>query len=471
VSSYAHSSTVVEDAQLAENGDANAQCRLAEAYYFGKDIEKNVAQAIVWGEKSSNQGNSCGQEFMGQMYFKGDGVEQNPDKAISLLTAAAEQDNVEAQRVLGKAYFNYKKYPDAVEWFKKAAEKGDRDSQEYLGNIYSNGIGVEVDDEVAFEWFKKAAQNGSASAEYYLGLSYLMGKGVPKDYEKAADIFKKLTAVGNKEGQFWLAFMYYHGTGMPVDFKKAVDLLTLSANQGEKMAQRGLAHAYLNGNGVEKNLTLAKEWAQKSADQGDEQSKELLAQSNAEVEKVKAEKTREESCQKALAANEKYCRYIEKPAGGGGYDVEYTIHITPDCLCDTESGLAIPKYPENAKNSHMEGTVHYIVDNDTYEYKPDGKTNSGKLMKFEYGRRFDNVNPDLFKPAIEEAMRKWVKLPNPHSQFITFEFDLPGDQVIKQRNEAARREYEDRHQRMQDLQQRKNEYNQYLDSMGVGPLK
>ena len=52
----------------------------------------------------------------------------------------------------------------AVEWFQKAAEQGDADSQNSLGYCLHNGIGIAKDAAKAVEWFQKAAEQGQAPA-------------------------------------------------------------------------------------------------------------------------------------------------------------------------------------------------------------------------------------------------------------------------------------------------------------------
>lgn len=70
---------------------------------------------------------------------------------------------------LGSFYFEGKsglKKDDvlALEWYKRAAEKGHASSQFNVGTFYENGRGgVERDDKMALEWYRKAAANGTPS--------------------------------------------------------------------------------------------------------------------------------------------------------------------------------------------------------------------------------------------------------------------------------------------------------------------
>ena len=63
-------------------------------------------------------------------------------------------------------------YAKANYWYKKAAEQGDADAENNLGNAYSNGQGVPKSYTKANYWFTKAAEQGEADAENNLGNAY-----------------------------------------------------------------------------------------------------------------------------------------------------------------------------------------------------------------------------------------------------------------------------------------------------------
>ena len=59
--------------QQAENGDKNAQAKLADYY----DDKQDYQQAFNWYQKSANQGYATAQYNLGVMYDEGQGVRQN----------------------------------------------------------------------------------------------------------------------------------------------------------------------------------------------------------------------------------------------------------------------------------------------------------------------------------------------------------------------------------------------------------
>ena len=49
----------------AARGDPDAQCSLGEKYFYGRDIEKDQAQAVEWYQKAAEQGHAQAQLHLG----------------------------------------------------------------------------------------------------------------------------------------------------------------------------------------------------------------------------------------------------------------------------------------------------------------------------------------------------------------------------------------------------------------------
>ncbi|MDN3630395.1 tetratricopeptide repeat protein [Vibrio lentus] len=73
----------------------------------------------------------------------------------------------------------------ATKKVKEAAVQGDAYNQDYLGYLYTKGIGVPQNDKQAAYWFRKAAEQGNASAQTNLGVMYFKGQGVLQDNKQA----------------------------------------------------------------------------------------------------------------------------------------------------------------------------------------------------------------------------------------------------------------------------------------------
>ncbi|MBN2207705.1 MAG: sel1 repeat family protein [Candidatus Coatesbacteria bacterium] len=61
----------------------------------------------------------------------------------------------------------------------------------FLGYMYMKGHGVSQDDAEAVRWFRKAAEVGDRDGIYHLGKMYYQGKGVDRDAAKALAWYKK----------------------------------------------------------------------------------------------------------------------------------------------------------------------------------------------------------------------------------------------------------------------------------------
>ncbi len=83
----------------------------------------------------------------------------------------------------GPAAANVK--PQAVDSRRAAAEQGDPDAQNELGEMYARGEGVAKDFRQAAKWYRLAADQGHGPAQLNLGRAYANGLGVPGDHIRA----------------------------------------------------------------------------------------------------------------------------------------------------------------------------------------------------------------------------------------------------------------------------------------------
>ena len=111
--------------QDAEQGDAEAQCNLGNAYATGNGVSKNDVEAVKWWRKAAEQGYADAQFNLGNAYHTGDGVEQDDVEAVKWWRLSADQGNADAQYGLRKAYSIGegvpKNYVEAYAWYNIAA--------------------------------------------------------------------------------------------------------------------------------------------------------------------------------------------------------------------------------------------------------------------------------------------------------------------------------------------------------------
>ncbi len=106
--------------------------------------------------------------------------------------------------IRGGEYVAYDRanYATALAVWLPAAEDGDAEAQNYVGEIFERGLGREPDYETAAKWYAKAAEQGFSAAQINLGQLYEHGLGVVPDVTKALAWYDR--AAGLVGGQWEL---------------------------------------------------------------------------------------------------------------------------------------------------------------------------------------------------------------------------------------------------------------------------
>jgi TPR repeat protein len=103
--------------------------------YKGLGINKDMGNAIIWFEKSANQGNVDAKNLLGTFYLKGIGVPKSTDRGLELIISAATEGHP-------AAFHN-------------------------LGLVYQLGLGVPRNNIYAYLWFAVATKSGHQSAKRF----------------------------------------------------------------------------------------------------------------------------------------------------------------------------------------------------------------------------------------------------------------------------------------------------------------
>ncbi len=151
-------------------------------------------------------------------------------------------------------------YQKAREIWKIQADEGNPEAQSWLGSLYANGDGVEVDDANALAWYKKAAEQGHAMAQANVGAMYFMGQGTEKNIDKAIQWLTAAADNNDVNGLFNLAVLYAKGEGVDENTEYAAELYEKAAKQGHYPSQSRLGYMYAHGDGVEKDRVKAYLW-------------------------------------------------------------------------------------------------------------------------------------------------------------------------------------------------------------------
>jgi len=125
--------------KAAEQGDIQAQLRLADIYAKGQGVPMSYVEAAKWYRRAAEQGNAKAQYALGLMHSMGLGFDRD--------------------------------YRQAEKWFRKAAEQGHAGAQNRLGLMYRYGSVVKRDYVLAYMWFALALANGYPDAQDNLDMT------------------------------------------------------------------------------------------------------------------------------------------------------------------------------------------------------------------------------------------------------------------------------------------------------------
>ena len=157
------------------------------------------------------------------------------------LYLAAEGGVVNAQLKLARLWSNVAKEPggsaEALRWYLKAADLGNREAQFSVGFMYLEGLGVRRDYKEAFRWFLLAAEKGESSAQANLGWLYENGFGAPQDEAEAVRWYRKAALNEDPYAALSLGLMYSRGCGHPQNPNAAYIWISIAAWNGVPEAE------------------------------------------------------------------------------------------------------------------------------------------------------------------------------------------------------------------------------------------
>lgn len=286
--------TAAEYYQRAANkGHVSAMNNLGSLYYNGQGVNKDIKKAYQLYCQAAEKGYEVAKGNMellekkdstlkdfrevqynmpNTLYYRGLNAFYAKDytKAEHLLRQSAEKDNDEsAMYLLGQLFSIIKQdYPQALSWYKKAAEKGHGGAENRIGVLFFDGTGVKQDYKQALEWFLKAAKHENVASGYNLGYMYENGLGVEKDNKQAFDYYHKAALQEYPEAILSVGWMYENGLGVEKNLKQAAYWYQKGAELGDAEAQYSLGMAYEKGEGLDQNYEQALKWFLESAKQG-----------------------------------------------------------------------------------------------------------------------------------------------------------------------------------------------------------
>jgi uncharacterized protein len=198
--------------KAAEEGNAEAQYNLGQAYEYGEFGAVDLVESMRWYKKAAQQGYVHAQFKLSIFYEDG---------------KVCEVD-------LKAAYL----------WAEKAALQGLIHAQKRVSAFLSLGKGVDRDLQKSAYWEKefliREAKEGSFAALYHLGNFLIQGRlGYPKDSPKAIACYTKSAQGGYKDAMLKLADIYGKGIETKRDEAVAISWYEM-AGYGEHPAAKRL---------------------------------------------------------------------------------------------------------------------------------------------------------------------------------------------------------------------------------------
>ena len=157
---------------------------------------------------------------------------------IGMVVQSLQQADFEKGEAANKAG----NYPEAVNWYHRAAERGHAQAQVHLGNMYYLGVGgVAQDVRKAVHWYHKAVEQDNVVAQRTLGSMYVIGKDIARDTQKGMHLLHKAAEHGDAQAQVLLGLSYDKGIGVNQDSGESLRWYRKAAEQGDAEAQKEVA--------------------------------------------------------------------------------------------------------------------------------------------------------------------------------------------------------------------------------------
>ena len=254
--------------------------RIGKMHCYGLGTEQDYTEAFKWFEKSATEGNKFAQFSLANLYYYGNGVEQSYDQAYHWYMAATEQGQPYAAYAVAQMYANGeyvskdkseadRYYKQALGGFQKleADEQADDNLLYKIGRMFRLGLGTDVDMPKAIDYFKRAADLGNRNAKRTIALEYISGENVEQDIDKGIEMLTELANGGDTMSAYKLGKIYLSGEVVFTDLDKAEKYLWQAANDDNEYAMYSLAKLYLLDE--RKDLAQAVKWLEKACEHED----------------------------------------------------------------------------------------------------------------------------------------------------------------------------------------------------------
>ncbi len=270
---------LVEAASTLSNEGGKADAKTAQ-----KNRERYIFDAHKYLKKLIHQGYPDAMFYLAECHGQGSlGLQVDPREAFRLYTSAAKAGHAQAAYRVAVCYEmgneegggTRRDALKAMDWYKRAASRGDTPAMYKLGIILLKGLlGQPRNPREAVSWLERAAKQADKEnphALHELGLLYEKASptdSIVKDENYSLRLFTQAAGLGYKFSQFRLGSAYEYGMlGCPIDPRQSIGCYTKAAAQGEHQSEMALSGWYLTGSEgiLQQSDTEAYLWARKAA--------------------------------------------------------------------------------------------------------------------------------------------------------------------------------------------------------------
>ncbi|MDZ4743397.1 MAG: tetratricopeptide repeat protein [Verrucomicrobiota bacterium] len=190
--------------KAAEAGYATAQYRLGIYYALGIGVPEDKKKAFLWYKKAAMSSHAEAQFTLSQYYRFGTVTDKNLENAFYWLKKSAMKGYVYAEVDYAKELVKRDKTgkeEESIQWFMKAAQKGDSEALFILAGYYIVGEKVKEDRQLAFKLLLSSAMLGYMNAQRSVGDLYLAGVTGVKDQKNAIYWYQKAAEQGDEHSK------------------------------------------------------------------------------------------------------------------------------------------------------------------------------------------------------------------------------------------------------------------------------
>lgn len=176
--------------------------QLADFYLNGAWVEENPEKAFAMYEKLAGKDDAYALYMVGVCYYQGYGTDYNEGKGLTNLEKASSKGLKDAKTYLAGIYSNKDSHlfdsQKALKIYREMAESGEVADIDNLAFYLVTLEPSEENDREAVELWKKGAEKDDANSIYNLGWSAENGRGVEADIEAAKEYYQRAAALGNE---------------------------------------------------------------------------------------------------------------------------------------------------------------------------------------------------------------------------------------------------------------------------------